>query len=59
MIILGFDPGLATLGYGVIEKDEKGKCTAIDCGIVHQLSHPLSFPSPHALNLPQHQGLFQ
>ena len=34
MVILGFDPGLATLGYGVIEKDEKGKCTAIDCGIV-------------------------
>ncbi len=34
MIILGFDPGLATLGYGVIEKHENGKCTAIDCGIV-------------------------
>lgn len=34
MIILGFDPGLATLGYGVIEKDENGTCTAIDCGIV-------------------------
>ena len=24
-----------------------------------QLSHPLSFPSPPALNLSQHQGLFQ
>ena len=24
-----------------------------------QPSHPLSFPSPPALNLPQHQGLFQ
>ena len=24
-----------------------------------QLSHPLSSPSPHALNLSQHQGLFQ
>ncbi|MBO5928109.1 MAG: crossover junction endodeoxyribonuclease RuvC [Clostridia bacterium] len=34
MVILGFDPGLATLGYGVIEKDEKGNCRAIDCGIV-------------------------
>jgi crossover junction endodeoxyribonuclease RuvC len=34
MIILGIDPGLATLGYGVIEKDEKGNCRAIDCGVV-------------------------
>ena len=34
MTIVGFDPGLATLGYGVIEKDEKGNCRAIDCGVV-------------------------
>lgn len=34
MIILGLDPGLATLGYGVIEKDEKGGCKALDCGVV-------------------------
>lgn len=34
MIILGIDPGLATLGYGVIEKDERGNCRAIDCGVV-------------------------
>ena len=34
MIILGIDPGLATLGYGVIEKDEKGNFRAIDCGVV-------------------------
>ena len=34
MIILGIDPGLATLGYGVIEKDEGGNCRAIDCGVV-------------------------
>ncbi len=26
MIIVGFDPGIATLGYGVIKKDNKGKC---------------------------------
>ena len=26
---------------------------------VIQPSHPLSFPSPPALNLSQHQGLFQ
>lgn len=34
MIILGIDPGLATLGYGVIEKDERGNCKAIDCGVI-------------------------
>ena len=34
MIILGSDPGIATLGYGVIEKDERGNCRAIDCGVV-------------------------
>ena len=34
MIILGIDPGLATLGYGVIEKDERGNCRAIECGVV-------------------------
>ena len=34
MIILGIDPGLATLGYGVIEKDERGNFRAIDHGVV-------------------------
>ncbi len=34
MIILGIDPGLATLGYGVIEKDERGNFRAIDCGVI-------------------------
>jgi len=34
MIILGIDPGIATLGYGVIEKDERGNFHAIDCGVV-------------------------
>lgn len=34
MIILGIDPGIATLGYGVIEKDERGNFCAIDCGVV-------------------------
>ena len=34
MIILGLDPGLATLGYGVIEKDERGNCRAVDCGVI-------------------------
>ena len=34
MIILGIDPGLATLGYGIIEKDARGNCRAIDFGVV-------------------------
>lgn len=34
MIILGIDPGLATLGFGVIEKDARGNYRAIDCGVV-------------------------
>lgn len=34
MIILGIDPGIATLGYGVIEKDINGNCRAVDYGVV-------------------------
>ena len=34
MIIVGFDPGLATLGYGVIKKEQRGKPQMIDYGIV-------------------------
>ena len=30
MIILGIDPGIATLGYGVVEKDEKGNEIEVD-----------------------------
>lgn len=34
MTILGIDPGLATLGYGVIEKDARGQMRAVDYGVV-------------------------
>ena len=34
MIIIGFDPGIATLGYGVIKTDKKKKPEMIDYGIV-------------------------
>lgn len=34
MIILGIDPGIATLGYGVVDKDRNGNCRAIDYGVV-------------------------
>ena len=33
MVILGIDPGLATMGYGVIES-EKGNCKVVDYGVV-------------------------
>ena len=34
MIIVGFDPGIATLGYGVIQTDNRLKPQMIDYGIV-------------------------
>ncbi len=34
MIILGIDPGIATLGYGIVKKDERGNFTAVDFGVV-------------------------
>lgn len=34
MIILGLDPGIGTMGYGVIEKDGRGNCRAVDYGVV-------------------------
>ncbi len=34
MIILGIDPGIATLGYGVIEKDARGNFKSIACGVI-------------------------
>ena len=34
MIILGLDPGLATMGYGVIEKQKNDSVTAVDFGVV-------------------------
>ena len=34
MIILGIDPGLATLGYGVLEKNACGEVRALDYGVV-------------------------
>ena len=34
MIILGLDPGLATLGYGVIRKEKSKRAEMIDYGIV-------------------------
>jgi len=35
MRILGIDPGYAIVGYGVIDKDQRGKCTVIDYGAIN------------------------
>lgn len=34
MIILGIDPGIGTMGYGVIEKSASGNVRAVDFGVV-------------------------
>ena len=34
MIILGIDPGLATMGYGVVEKLKNDSTVAVDYGVV-------------------------
>lgn len=34
MVIVGLDPGLATLGYGVISKEKNGRVEMIDYGVV-------------------------
>ena len=34
MIILGIDPGLALLGYGVIDAQPGGKCRLLGCGVI-------------------------
>lgn len=34
MIILGIDPGLATMGYGIVEKLNNGNTIPIDYGVV-------------------------
>lgn len=34
MVIVGFDPGLATLGYGVISTDKYGRAEMLDYGVV-------------------------
>jgi crossover junction endodeoxyribonuclease RuvC len=34
LIILGIDPGLATMGYGVIEKMDNGNTIPVDYGVV-------------------------
>ncbi len=48
MIIVGFDPGLATLGYGVIKTDPKRKPEMLDYGII---STPKELDLPSRLTM--------
>lgn len=50
MIIVGFDPGLATLGYGVIKKEHKKKPEMVDYGIIS---------TPKDMNLPDRLTLIE
>jgi len=34
MVILGIDPGYGIIGYGIIEKDQRGKCSVVDYGAI-------------------------
>ena len=50
----------STLGLPVHHQlPELAQIDVVRVGDAIQLSHPLSSPSPTALNLSQHQGLFQ
>ena len=50
MTILGFDPGLATLGYGVIKVDNGKKAEMVDYGIIS---------TPKEKNLPERLVLLE
>jgi crossover junction endodeoxyribonuclease RuvC len=39
MIILGIDPGIADTGYGVINKDDRGKMICLDYGSIKTPAH--------------------
>lgn len=34
MIVLGIDPGLAIVGYGVVHRDDRGKLSLVDYGTI-------------------------
>ena len=34
MVILGIDPGLATVGFGVLDKDARGGVKVLDYGVI-------------------------
>ena len=48
MVILGIDPGYAIVGYGVVQKDKNGKCTAIAYGVIET---PKEESFPHRLKI--------
>lgn len=48
MVILGIDPGLATMGYGVINKGRDGRVKMLETGA---LTTPAKMPLPRRLKL--------
>jgi len=58
LIILGIDPGIATTGYGVIQKDGQ-KLTALDYGVIAPRLQVLYEWSARELGLPRLLGLIR
>jgi crossover junction endodeoxyribonuclease RuvC len=54
VLVLGIDPGTAITGYGLVEEDDAGRLSLVDCGVIRT---PAGEPLPtrlrsifHALN---------
>ena len=42
-LVLGIDPGTAVTGFGVVERDARGRVTLVECGVIRTVpSLPLS-----------------
>ena len=48
MRILGIDPGYAIVGYGVVDRDTRGKCHVVDYGAINT---PAEMPFPKRLQM--------
>ena len=33
-LVLGVDPGTAVTGFGVVERDQRGRVTLVECGVI-------------------------
>lgn len=52
MRILGIDPGLATIGFGVLDRDARGNSTVVDYGVILT---PKDMSLPNRLSLIEQQ----
>lgn len=39
MKIIGIDPGTGIMGFGVVDADERGKCSMVDAGVIRTAVH--------------------